>query len=90
MSLVVDLLGDALTPPFIKVPIDILFMDPPYGTGLWEQALESFLQQGWVSQTTLVILEEDKTNTISIPKKFKLIEKRSSGRNTFYFLIKED
>lgn len=85
-----DLFGDALTPPFIKAPIDILFMDPPYGTGLWEQALEAFLKQGWITQTTLVVVEEDKSNTISTPKGFKLTEKRASGRNTFYFLTKED
>ena len=34
-----ELYGDALKPSLIKNPIGILFMDPPYGKGLAEQAL---------------------------------------------------
>ena len=85
-----ELLGDALKPVHAKVPVDILFMDPPYGKGLWEQALPQFLTQGWIDEKTLIIIEEDKTNTIEIPSGFILQEKRAAGRNTFYFLKKGD
>lgn len=85
-----ELYGDALKPVPAKNPIDILFMDPPYGKGLWEQALPEFLKQGWVDKDTLIIIEEDKVNTIEVPKEFLLQGKRSAGRNTFYFLKKGD
>lgn len=81
-----ELLGDALKPKTTNTPMDILFMDPPYGKGLWEVALPQFLKQGWIDSNTLVIIEEDKVNQVSIPADFVLQEKRSSGRNTFYFL----
>ena len=81
-----ELFGNALTPAFLNDPIDILFMDPPYGKGLWQQALPQFLAQGWIDKNTLIIIEEDKTNKIEIPTHFILTEKRASGRNTFYFL----
>ena len=85
-----ELYGDALKPVSAKVPMDILFMDPPYGKGLVEQALPEFLKQGWIDKNSLIIIEEEKVNTIEVPKEFLLQEKRSAGRNTFYFLKKGD
>ena len=55
-----------------------------------EQALPQFLAQGWIDKNTLIIIEEDKKNTIEMPTGFLLQEKRSAGRNTFYFLKKGD
>ena len=83
-----ELYGDALTPPVATQSVDILFMDPPYGKGFWEQALPRFLLQGWIDESTLIIIEEDKTNKVEFPQGFVLLEKRSAGRNTFYFLKK--
>ena len=80
-----ELYGDALKPMKAQDPMDILFMDPPYGKGLWERALFEFLKQNWIDKNTLIIIEEDKANKIEIPKNFILTEKRSAGRNTFYF-----
>ena len=84
-----ELDGEALKPMNINSAMDVLFMDPPYGKGLWEQALPRFLQQGWIDEKTLVIIEEDKTNKVEIPTGFLLKERRTSGRNAFYFLIRE-
>ena len=84
-----ELLGDALKPSEAKMPVDISFMDPPYGKELWKQALPQFLNQGWIDESTLVIIEEDKKNQIEILPHFVLTEKRASGRNTFYFLKRE-
>ena len=81
-----ELYNNALTPVTASTPTDILFMDPPYGKGLWEQALPQFLKQNWIDKNTLIIIEEDKENKIEIPAYFVLKEKRSAGRNTFYFL----
>ena len=85
-----ELYGDALAPPMATQFVDILFMDPPYGKGLWEQALPKFLEQNWIDENTLIIIEEDKINKVEIPVGFVLLEKRSAGRNTFYFLKKEE
>ena len=84
-----DLYGDALFPPPAKQSVDILFMDPPYGQKLGEKALPEFLHQNWIDKNTLIIIEEDKTNNLVIPEGFILKEKRSSGRNTFYFIEQE-
>ena len=89
-GMIFELFGDALKPTSSETSVDILFMDPPYGKGLAEQTLPQFLKQGWVNKNTLIIIEEDKANTVEIPLGFILQEKRSAGRNTFYFLKKGD
>ena len=81
-----ELYGDALKPSIIQNPADILFMDPPYGKGLAELAIPQFLKQGWIDKNTLIIIEEDKKNRVEIPNEFVLENKRSAGRNTFYFI----
>ncbi|MGN0919389.1 MAG: RsmD family RNA methyltransferase [Alphaproteobacteria bacterium] len=85
-----ELYGDAFHPPVAPKAVDVLFMDPPYGKGLACQALPFFKGQGWIDENTLIIIEEDKVNELQIPSGFMLKEKRSAGRNTFYFLKKEE
>ena len=80
------LMGDALKPAKSQA-VDIFFMDPPYAKGLWERALPTFVQNGWVGEDTLVVVETDKSEKAIIPKGFAEIDRRSYGRNTFMFLM---
>ena len=84
-----ELLGDALMPPPINKPMDILFMDAPYGKGLWQMALPAFDKNGWIDENTWVIIEIDNGEKTQIPTGFSLIQNRRQGRNTFLFLQKE-
>ena len=88
-DMVFELLGDALMPPKINRPMDILFMDAPYGKGLWEMALPAFDGMGWIDQNTMVIVEVDGKETPNLPHEFILQQTRHQGRNTFLFLTKE-
>lgn len=82
----IKICGDALTPRTFE-PIQIIFMDPPYAKGLWEKALPTFVQCGWIDVSTLVVIETDKSEKADIPKGFTEIDRRSYGRNTFMFLM---
>ncbi len=84
-----ELLGDALMPPEANRPMDILFMDAPYGQGLWEMALPAFNCAGWIDEKTTVIIEVDEKDKTELPRGFILKQKRHQGRNTFLFLSKE-
>ena len=84
-----ELLGDALMPPKINKPMDILFMDAPYGKGLWEMALLAFDKQGWIGKDTNVIIEVDGKEESQLSHGFILQQTRHQGRNTFLFLTKE-
>jgi 16S rRNA (guanine966-N2)-methyltransferase len=45
-------------PEKVGPPFDLAFMDPPYGQGLGERALEALTRGGWLADDALVVLEE--------------------------------
>lgn len=78
--------GNACLPPKAMQKADVVFMDPPYGDGLWEKALVAFKTAGWIQETTLIVIESDKSNQEIIPPSFVLQQERFYGRNKFLFL----
>ena len=57
-------------------PYTVVFLDPPYGKGLGEQALVSLRDGGWLSPDVLLLLEESAEAQIILPEGFELIEER--------------
>jgi 16S rRNA (guanine966-N2)-methyltransferase len=49
-------------------PVDLVFLDPPYGAGLEFEAMTALLQKGYVGPNTLIIVE---TQRSSVPQDFK-------------------
>lgn len=82
------ILGDARTPPKAPQEMDIIFMDAPYGMGLWDQALVMLDRQGWIGYETFVVIEIDKGESERLPSGFEATDKRLYGRNTFLFVRK--
>lgn len=75
---------DATRPP-VHDGVSILFMDAPYGRGLWQQALIACRNAGWIDKKTLIVIETDKKLREELPVGFSLIQERSAGRNLFLF-----
>jgi 16S rRNA (guanine966-N2)-methyltransferase len=40
-------------------PYDLVFLDPPYGMGLGEDALQAALRGGWIADNALVVFEDE-------------------------------
>ena len=40
-----------------KAPLDLVMLDPPYGTGAGEVALDKLQRLGWIGEATWVSLE---------------------------------
>ncbi len=57
----------------------LVFMDPPYGKGLCEQALQSGHEGGWFSSNALCVLEDRAGIEIALPDWFELIDRREAG-----------
>jgi len=76
---------DALNPPLGK-PASVLFMDAPYGAGLWPLALQAFRKTGWINPETLIIVETDGKNPEKVPSDFSVMKTRNAGRNLFLFI----
>lgn len=77
-------IADALNPPEHQ-SVSVLFMDAPYGKGLWQQALTASHRAGWIDEKTLIVIETDKKLREELPAGFDLIRERSAGRNLFLF-----
>jgi len=58
-------------------PCTLVFLDPPYGKGLGEQALTAAQAGGWVAPGALIVWEENTAQTA--PAGFTLLDQRRYG-----------
>ena len=65
-------------------PHSLVFLDPPYGKGLGEEALAATLAGGWIAQEALIVWEE--SAAITLPEGLRLIEERRYGDTVIRFL----
>jgi 16S rRNA (guanine966-N2)-methyltransferase len=57
-------------------PFSLIFLDPPYGQGLAEQALASARAGGWLTPDALVVVEESAKANFAAPDGFVERERR--------------
>jgi 16S rRNA (guanine966-N2)-methyltransferase len=57
----------------------LAFVDPPYGRGLGERALSSAAAGGWLLDGCVVVLEERKGATVTLPARFTAVDHRTWG-----------
>lgn len=58
-------------------PCDLVFLDPPYGKGLGQIALDRAVAQGWLAAHALIVWEESAPQ--DAPAGFDLIQHRKYG-----------
>ena len=75
-------LGDA--PPGEK--FDLAFLDPPYGRGLAEHALDALRDGGWLKPGATVIVEEAATAVFLSPHGYRQSEDRLFGETRIFIL----
>ena len=63
---------------------NLIFLDPPYGKGLGELALDSALKGNWISKDATIVWEE--SNEIVLPKELYLVKSRLIGNTALNFL----
>jgi 16S rRNA (guanine966-N2)-methyltransferase len=67
-------------------PFSLVFLDPPYGKGLAEQALASLRDGGWLTPGALLVVEEAKAAGFTVPESFSQLERRVYDDTEFTFL----
>jgi 16S rRNA (guanine966-N2)-methyltransferase len=67
-------------------PFSLVFLDPPYGKGLAETALNSLREGGWLTPEALVVVEEAKAAGFLPPNGFEELERRDYDDTEFVFL----
>jgi len=75
-----------LGPAYPVEPFSLAFLDPPYGRGLAEQALDSARAGGWLVPDALVVVEEAKKSAFAAPEGFAEIERRPYDDTEFVVL----
>ncbi|MEH6647104.1 16S rRNA (guanine(966)-N(2))-methyltransferase RsmD [Sulfitobacter sp.] len=68
-------------------PFDLVFLDPPYGKGIGQQALAAALKGGWLAQGATVVWEE--STPMDAPDGFTRIDRRKFG-DTHVTLLTSD
>ena len=76
--------ADATKLPSAREKFDIVFMDAPYKKGLSEKAIESLIQNGWLKENALLIVEMEKKENIETT--LEVIDERIYGVAKFLFL----
>jgi 16S rRNA (guanine966-N2)-methyltransferase len=66
-------------------PFTLLFLDPPYGKGLGEQAVAGLMAGGWLAPGALVVLEEAAKAHISLPAPLMVLDRREAGEGQVLF-----
>jgi 16S rRNA (guanine966-N2)-methyltransferase len=67
-------------------PFDLVFLDPPYRSGLAGAALEGLRRDGWLGAEALVTLELAATEDLRLPHGYTLERERRYGSAKFLFL----
>lgn len=67
-------------------PFSLVFLDPPYGKGLAEQALTSLRDGGWLARQALLVVEEASSAKFSAAESFEELERRAYDDTEFVIL----
>jgi 16S rRNA (guanine966-N2)-methyltransferase len=67
-------------------PFSLVFLDPPYGKKLAENALVSARDGGWLTPEALIVVEEAKEAGFQAPEDFEEFERRPYDDTEFTFL----
>jgi len=71
--------GDATRPPPSREPCDLVFLDPPYRSGLAAPALTALAEAGWFKPGAVATVELANTEDIVPPTGFEAIDERRYG-----------
>ena len=72
-------------PEKVGEPFGLAFLDPPYGKGLGELALERLVEGGWVSENAVAVLEESMRVTLKDTPGWTLVDELGAGETTVRF-----
>jgi 16S rRNA (guanine966-N2)-methyltransferase len=72
--------ADAINPPAAGASCNIVFLDPPYGSGFSEQALAALAARGWIEGGAVCSVEVAVREALTPPPEFVLVDERRYGK----------
>ena len=80
------ILSDATNPPKAIASASLIFLDPPYGLGQVEVALNALRNANWISKNAIVVAETGVKEDLSIIDGFLILDRRKYGKTAITFL----
>ena len=71
--------ADSSIPPQSHFACDLVFLDPPYNSGLIKKTLKNLINSGWLKEGSILVVESPKQEDLVLPEAFELIEQRKYG-----------
>lgn len=71
--------ADVTSPPNSRQPCALVFLDPPYKSGMAAKALTALQLKGWIAPGALVSIELAATEDVALPQGFAAIDERRYG-----------
>ncbi|MGH8749716.1 MAG: 16S rRNA (guanine(966)-N(2))-methyltransferase RsmD [Burkholderiales bacterium] len=81
--------GDATRPPPAAFACGLVFLDPPYGSGLAAPALAALAAAGWLAPEALAVIEIAAREELLPPAGFTSVDARVYGAARLVFLRRE-
>jgi 16S rRNA (guanine966-N2)-methyltransferase len=82
--------ADATRPPppplAARAPCALVFLDPPYGSGLAPEALAALAAKGWIAGGAVCVAEVAAREDFAVPARFDILEERTYGATRVVFL----
>ena len=77
-----------LSPPPLaaKAPCGLVFLDPPYDSGLAPVALSGLAAKGWIAPGAVAVAEVAAKEVLETPRDFEIINERTYGAARVVFL----
>jgi 16S rRNA (guanine966-N2)-methyltransferase len=72
--------ADATNPPAASASCSLVFLDPPYRSGLTEQALAALVARGWIADGAVCSVEDAAREPFTPPPGFTLVDERRYGK----------
>jgi len=78
--------ADALHPGKAQRPAELILMDPPYQADLAVPALGALAATEWIDGRSLVVVETDRRDDLTLPDGFELARAKEYGRTRLHFI----
>lgn len=80
------IIGDLLHCPDAVEPMDMIFLDPPYGKELVPKAISTLQEKRWIQRSTLIIAEVAAKERVQLPSSFYIQDERQYGQSKTVFI----
>lgn len=81
--------GDAIRPPRAAAGCAVIFLDPPYASGLAAPALSALAGAGWLTPDALAVVEVGAREPFTAPLGFAVFDERVYGAARLIFLRRD-